>query len=291
MSTPGVDAAVLAPAGGGPTRWVLAIMTALATLGSAAALALVPAAGALSEQLAGRVTVQILAADPIERRESVEAVRRALGDAPYVSSVRAVPEEELASMATAWLGEGVRDADLPLPALIDVDLVGDGSASLARVTAQVREVAPGARTIAHASWLAPVVRLLSSTGIVAAGIALALLLGAAAVAALAARAMLAQQRPTIDILHLVGATDRQVVRLFQRHMARDAFVGAAIGAAAAGAIGVVVAMQAAGLTAGLIEGGTGAPRYLLLLLVPPAIVAAAVVAARIALLRALRAMP
>ena len=284
-------AAILAPAATGATRWVLAIMTALATLGMAAALVLAPAAAALSGQLAGRATVQIVSTDPIERREDVRAVRDALRDAPYVRAVRTVPEEELTAMAAAWLGDGVRDTGLPLPALIDIDLVGETASSFARVDARVRAVAPGARTIAHASWLAPVVRLMSSAGALAAGIALSLLLSAAAVAALAARATLAQQRTTIDILHLVGATDRQVVRMFQRHAARDAAIGAAAGALVAGCVGALIAVQSAGLTSGLVTASDHAPRYLLSLCVPPVIVIVAIVAARLALLRALRAMP
>jgi cell division transport system permease protein len=285
------SAIILAPMRGGPTIWVLAIMTCLAMLGLAAALTLAPAASALSGQLAGRATVQIVAADPIVRRESVAAVRAALADAPFVSAVRAVPEAELADMAAQWLGDGVQGTGLPLPALIDVDLVGDRAASMQRLAREVARAAPSARVIAHADWLEPVVRLMASVAFIAAAIACALILAAAAVAVLAARGALAAQRSTIDILHLVGATDTQIVRMFQRNTARESLVGTVAGGAVSVLLLGLVAWQLSGIASGLFtETGSGL-RYLLLLLVPLAVLAIVVFSARIALIRALRAMP
>lgn len=286
------DAAIiLAPTRGGPTIWVLAIMTCLAMLGLAAALTLAPAASDLSGQLAGRATIQIVAADPIVRRESVAAVRSALTDAPFVSTVRTVPEQELADMAAQWLGKGAEDTGLPLPALIDVDLVGDRAASMQRLVTAVERAAPAARVIAHADWLEPVVRLMASVGLIAGGIALALILAAAAVAVLAARGALSAQRSTIDILHLVGATDVQIVRMFQRNTARESLTGALAGGVLALILLAVISWQFAGLSSGLIVPSSGGSPYLAILLVPVAVVAIVALAARIALVRALRAMP
>lgn len=284
-------AVILAAVRGGPTIWVLAIMTCLAMLGLAAALTMAPAAAALSGQLAGRATIQIVAADPIVRRESVAAVRNALADAPFVSAVRTVPEQELADMAAQWLGDGVQDTGLPLPALIDVDLVGDRAASMQRLASAVDRAAPGARVIAHADWLEPVVRLMASVGLIAGGIALALVLAAAAVAVLAARGALAAQRSTIDILHLVGATDVQIVRMFQRNTARESLAGALAGGVMALVLLAIVAWQFSGVASGLVGPSGGGLRYLAVLLVPLAVLAIVALAARIALVRALRAMP
>ena len=51
----------------------------------------------------------------------------------------------------------------------------------------------------------------------------------AATVVLAARAALDTHRGTIEILHLMGATDVQVARLFQRRIALDALFGGLIG--------------------------------------------------------------
>lgn len=277
---------------GGPMPWIVAVMTCLAMLGLAAALTLAPAAASLSGQISGRVTIQIVEPDVAARRAAVVAVRDVVRDQPYVMDLRAVPESELARMASQWLGDGVGETGLPLPALIDVDLVpGDSDASLSRLRAIVGQAAPAARVIAHADWLGPVAGVIRLIGGIAATIAILLILAAAAVAMVSARAALAAQRPTIDVLHMVGATDVQIARLFQRRTARDVMAGTALGGVVALAIIVLIAWQMQDVVSGLAGDPSGPLQFLWLLLVPPLVLGVAVLTARIAVLRALRRMP
>ncbi|MEQ1689562.1 MAG: FtsX-like permease family protein [Sphingopyxis sp.] len=279
----------------GPLPWMVAVMTMLAMLGLAAAIGLTPAADALSGQIAGRATIQLVDVDPLVRRDHVRRVRDVLRDAPYVAAMRTVPETELRAMASQWLGDGVVETGMPLPALIDVDLVESGRSSgtdsgMSRLRAAVAEAAPSARVIAHADWLGPVAGLMTSVGWIAASAALLLMVIAAAVAVLSARAALSSQRATIDILHLVGATDVQVARLFQRQIARDTMVGAGIGGIAGLLLVALIGWQLQ-LVAATLASGSHRASYAFILLLPPLIVAIAVFFARLSALRALRAMP
>lgn len=275
---------------GGPTPWVVAVMTCLAILGLAAAMGLAPASNALSGQIAGRATIQILETEPMARRATVASVRDALRDAPYIATMRVVPETELAGMAQQWLGDGLQDSGLSLPALIDVDLIAEQAGGMDRLKQATARIAPNARVIPHAEWLGPVAGMMRLIGWIALGMAALLVAAAAAVAVLAARASLAAQRPTIDVLHLVGATDVQIARLFQRHTARDTLLGVTMGGVVALAIVGLIAWRAQAISSGLamVEYGM---RYALLLLVPPVILAVAVLTARLSVLRALRHMP
>ena len=288
---PSEPPAILPPSGlGGPVPWMIAVVTALAILGLAAAIALTPAANALSGQIAGRATIQLIDIDPILRREHVRAVREMLRDATYVAAARTVPEAELQAMAAQWLGEGVRETGIPLPALIDVDLLetqrGPG---LTRLRADVAAIVPTARVIAHADWLGPVAGLMRSVGTLAALGAALLVVIAAAVSVIAARAALASHSATIDVLNLVGATDLQITRLFQRQIARDTVIGAGIGAGAGLAIFAVIGWQMWLVMASLAS-GDGWLMYLWILAIPLMVVAIAILAARIAVLRMLRVM-
>jgi cell division transport system permease protein len=277
---------------GGPAPWVVAVMSALALLALALAAALAPAATALGSQIAGRATVQIVEGDPISRREAVAMTRRLLADAPYVAAMRTVPEAELTAMAERWLGEGVRETGLPLPALIDVDLIGGGNAeTLARLRADVQRNISGARVVAHADWLGPVGNLFRSLAWIALILAVILLAASGAVAVLTVRATLAAQRGTIDILHLVGATDAQIARLFQRQVARDMGAGVALGAVAALVIAALIGWQLSGITAGLLQASGNGWAFALLLLVAPLFVLLTVLTTRWTVLRALRTMP
>ena len=59
---------------------------------------------------------------------------------------------------------------LPLPALIDIDFVGEDRARhMGQLRALVAREAPGARIIPHAEWLGPVARLIRSLAWVAGG--------------------------------------------------------------------------------------------------------------------------
>lgn len=275
----------------GGMPWVIAIMTALAMLAMAAALVLTPAATALSGQIAGRATIQIVQPDALVRRADVAELRRLLAEEPYVVAVRSLPEEETARLAERWLGEGLSQSDLPLPALIDVDVVRSDDATMGRLGAAVRSAVPEARVIPHAEWLGPVARMMSAIGWIAAAIAAMLISCAAVVAVLAVRAALSAQRPMIDILHLVGATDVQVARLFQRLVARDVMAGAILGAVAAVCLSLLVVWQMRGLVAGLAEGAGGLASVVWILLVPPLVIAVAILASRIAVIRALGELP
>lgn len=271
----------------GPMPWIVAIMTCLAMLGLAGALALTPAAAGLSGQIAGRATIQIVDPDPISRRETVIAIRETLPEAPFVGAVRVVPEEELRTMASRWLGNGLSETGISLPALIDVDLVNDNGEGMERLRAAVAGISRNARVIAHASWLGPVAGLMRALGWLAAAVALALVIAAAAVAVITARAGLSAQAATIDILHQIGATDVQIARLFQRKMGRDCLWGVATGAAVATAILLLIGWQMRSIESGLATGGSWWSA-LLPYVVPPLILGVSVVAARRAVLTSLR---
>jgi cell division transport system permease protein len=88
---------------------------------------------------------------------------------------------------------------------------------------------------------------------------------------------------------MLGSTDVQVARLFQRRIARDALAGGLGGAVAALVVIVVLGWQAADLGSELVSGiSLGATGWIILALLPLGFVALAAVAARLAVLAALR---
>ena len=58
-------------------------------------------------------------------------------------------------------------------------------------------------------------------------------LATSAVVLLTARSGLDTHRDTIDVLHMLGSTDVQVSRLFQRRIALDTLIGGSVGTVAA----------------------------------------------------------
>ncbi|WP_294241707.1 FtsX-like permease family protein [uncultured Sphingomonas sp.] len=271
--------------------WVIAIMLFLTLLAGAAGLATARAAGALDRQMAGRLTVQIVEGEAQRRDAAAAQVLGVLRAQPDVARATPVAQADLARMLQPWLGTDAEAAGLPVPALIDVDLTSDDTAAIARVRKAVIRTSSAARVDAHATWLGPVGRLLDTAAWLAVAIILLMLVATMAVVMLAARAGLEAHRGTIEVIHMLGATDRQVARLFQRRIALDAGIGAVAGGVLAGAAILLIAGQVGALDSELLGGMRLGPGDMAMLIALPfGFVVLAVGAARLAVLRQMRRM-
>ena len=275
----------------GPMPWVIAIMMFLTVLAASAGLGLAGAAGRLDDQIGSRVTIQIVEANPQLRDRQAAAATASLARLPGVSSVRLVPQEEIQDMLEPWLGPGGVEADLPVPALIDVDLDPAGGMDLAQLSAATIAVAPSARLDENAQWLAPLVSLIAALKWLAAGLVLLMVGATTATVFLAARAALDTHRQTIEILHLMGATDVQIARLFQRRIALDALFGGLVGFILAGAVLIALGDRVADLGSELLGSAAISPAGWGVLIILPAFgVLLAMLVARVTILRALGRM-
>ena len=272
----------------GPMPWVIAIMMLLTVLAAAAGLGLGRTARALEG--GNRITIQIMEADPARRQDQAQAALRALRGLPGVESVEPVEAEEMRRLLEPWLGEVGQDADIPIPALIDVELAEGGAAEA--VARHVKAAAPSARIDDHASSLAPLAKLVESLRWLAAGLVLLMAGATAATVVLASRAALDTHRETIEVLHLMGATDAQLARLFQRRIALDALFGGVLGFAGAVLILWLVSERVSALRSELAGSAGLAPAsWILLALLPLAGALLAMAVARWSVMRALRRLP
>jgi cell division transport system permease protein len=279
---------------GGPMPWVIAIMIALTVIAAAAGLALNNVATHARAEIAGGLTVQVVEAAPAERDRQAEIAVAMLSNREDVASVRRVPDEELAALLEPWLGElaGEGDDAVPVPALIDARLKGPVTAQrLAELRETLGASAPAARVDAQANWLAPVFQAISSLQWLAFGLVVLLAATSAAAVWLAARSALGSNRETIEIIHLLGGTDGQIARIFQRSIAVDALVGGTIGLLLGLSALFVLGRQFAALGSGMVAGGgLRLIDWTVIGAIPLAGVALAAITARVTVLAALRRM-
>lgn len=275
----------------GPMPWVIAIMMFLTVLAAAAGLGLRNAANSLDANIGHRITIQIVEANPdfreAQARIALSTLRRLTG----VRTIRRVEASELKQLLEPWLGAGGLQADLPVPVMIDVDLTPAAYESLDLISAEVRDVAPSARVDDNAQWLKPLARLIDALTWLASALVLLMAAATAATVMLAARAALDTHRGTIEVLHLMGATDVQVARLFQRRIALDALFGGLVGLAVAAFVLVVIGHRVGALRSELL-GSADLPlaNWLLLGILPVGGVLLAMLVARQTILGALRRM-
>jgi cell division transport system permease protein len=264
----------------GPVPVLIAIMTFVMVVVAAAGLALANSAAVVKDGVEHRYTIQI--SDGAARAPAAMAAARGQRG---VTRVEQVPPGELQQTLERWLGPTAGEADLPLPAIIDVDLAPGANPDA--ISAAIERAVPGARFISHRTSLEPLLKALRGLTLLALGLVLLIALASAAAVVLAARGALDTHRGTIEVMHGIGATDRQVAELFVRQIALDALAGGLAGAAVAG---LVIALILGGASTATILAGApplGWNDALWLATLPLAIALLATVIARVALLRAL----
>jgi cell division transport system permease protein len=209
----------------GPMPWVIGIMMLLTILATASGLSIGRASSALSSDIASKLTIQIPEANTARRNGQARAIVAELAGLGSVKASRKLDDAELASLLSPWLGTIEGDETLPLPALIDVELARNSPRDIAEVKAAVLAIAPTARVDANAGWLAPLSGLMASLQWLALGLVALMASATAAVVVLAVRAALNTYGETIAIMHLLGANDDQIARLFERRISLDALLG------------------------------------------------------------------
>jgi cell division transport system permease protein len=273
----------------GPMPWVIAIMMFLMALSAAAGLALGFAARELDNNLAGQITIQIVDANAARRAAAAQLVVARVRSMPGVVAVDRISDRQITDLLRPWLGAGLADNDLPVPAMIDVRFGEDARNRIEAVTRLVREIAPAARVDEHGQWLAPLAGLMGALRWLAAMLVLLMAAATAFTVVLAARAALNTHQATIDVMHHLGATDGQIARLFQRRIALDALFGGVLGLALAAVVVVAVGRRIVELGSDLL-GAIGLPTFAwaILALLPVIGTLLAMLAARLTILIALK---
>lgn len=215
--------------------WIVALMSYLAALTLAGALALGVLAWRWTEGVSGAVSVLLppVAEDGAAGagQARVERARAALAGLAGVRAVEALEAAEVARRLEPWLGSGASAGDLPLPRLLVVRLKPGPRPDLAEMRAALTQAAPGAVVDDHGVWRGEIARLAARV-MALAGFAVALIaLTGAVVVVFAVRSGLAVHRETIEVLHLIGAHDDYITRQFRAHTLWLSFLGGLIGLA------------------------------------------------------------
>lgn len=229
----------------GPMPWVIAIMMFLMVLAAASGMALSGAVGTLGADLAGRLTIQILDADPARQTMIARKAMMALHQRPDISTAKRVDADEMQQLLRPWLGDGLAKSEILLPVMIDVTLKPEARPQIAAIAADLRRAIPAATIDDQGQWLAPLSSLMGSLRWLAAALVLLVTIAATSTVVLAARAALNTHAATIDVMHLLGATDGQIARLFQRRIALDTLFGATIGWMTAGLVILLIGQRVA----------------------------------------------
>ncbi len=278
---------------------LLGVMVYLAALGLAASFILGQFASAWESGRRGEFTVEIrpmglpttqaggnaAAAQGMPSMSArVGAALQTLRMTPGIARATPMGETEMRTLLTPWLGPDINFQELPLPVLITVQLAADAPAGTVESLAdKMPRAIPGLRVDDHGAWLAELRHFVSMLAIVAWAV-IALLAGAASLTViLVTRISLLAHRDVVEILHVVGATDRHIAWQFQTFIARIAAVGSGAGALLALLTVLIAKAFATALSTPLLpEAGLGWWFFLVIILLPGITTGLATVVARVA---------
>jgi len=262
--------------------WIVALTVFFATLAVAGALVLDGASGRWRGDDRGSLTVELPAGAP------VEAALAVVLETTGVVGARALDRGELLALIEPWLPAAAFPADLPLPRLLDVtvdDLVGVDVAALGR---RLAAAVPGARiddSALERRRLRRAARALEAIALLVIAVTAATAVG---VVVVATRSSLAVHHETIELLHLIGASDGFVATSFAREALGKGLRGGLLGLVPAAAALVVARHFTAAVTLPMLPRLDFSVEAMVLIAALPLVAAAlAMLTARLTVLRAL----
>jgi cell division transport system permease protein len=149
-------------------------------------------------------------------------------------------------MIAPWLGDVADLEDLPVPRLVAVTLDREAPATSGEMDRALRAQGLDAVVDDHSAWMTDIRRAAGMARWIGAAVFLMIAAAAAAVVAFATRAGLAARRDVVEVLHLTGAEDSFIAKLFQERFAVVAARAGLIGAAAAALVGGVLRLAGGG---------------------------------------------
>jgi len=212
---------------------VVSIMTFLAAMTTGVVLLISASAAEWQSDVSSELTLQVRSVRGRDLDRDADKVAEVVRSQPGIVEVRPFSKEESARLLEPWLGTGLSLDDLPVPRVIVARTAPGTGLDLAELRRRVAEAAPTATVDDHRAWIE---RMRSMTGAtVFAGIGvLALVIVATIISvSFATRGAMAANKPIVEVLHFVGASDRYIADRFFRHFLMLGLQGGAIGGGAA----------------------------------------------------------
>jgi cell division transport system permease protein len=212
---------------------VVAIMTFLAALTTGAAMLVVSTANDWQADVGREVTVQVRPAAGRDIEADVGKAVAAARAAPGIAEVRAYSKEESEKLVEPWLGAGLHLDDLPIPRMIVIKLAPGVTPNFAALRQALANQVPTASLDDHRGWMERM-RTMAGTAVVCGLAVLGLVIVVTMLSVtFATRGAMATNRPIVEVLHYIGATDSFVASQFQHHFLLLGLKGGAIGGGAA----------------------------------------------------------
>ena len=215
--------------------WMVMLMVFFAGLTTAGTLSLNSMLSRWSRSISGSLTVQVI---PIEEdgrinkrktQQEMEEVLDILRKTAGIASANALTDSQMKNLLKPWLGESFLLEDLPMPYLIDVQLIPDAEIDLEMLRTLLTQKTPNASLDVHKLWLGKLVKLVRTLDFLASTLLSLVIVTTSVIVIYVTCSSLAVHKPVIELLHQIGAHDGYISKQYALRTAVLALIGAVIG--------------------------------------------------------------
>jgi cell division transport system permease protein len=270
---------------------LIALMTFLSLIATSASLVLGDMAEKWTSGLENTITIEVPGTGNSVTEQS-QRILKALKDVDGLRSAKLLGQGDIEELVSPWLGSAADSiGDLPLPALITIELKDRDADTLRNITATVTRINPEARVDAHEEWLSSLLRLTRSLEFGSLAIVILITLITALTVGGAVRSRMAIHHAELELLHIMGSDDAYISSQFRRYIAALAGRGAFVGTIASLAVLLGAHFLSGSAPETVPDIAPGITQIPFLLAVPAVIVLISLISAHFTALRVLREMP
>ncbi len=177
------------------------------------------------------VNIPVLDGEHTPSDEAVGKIIDVLEKSAGVASVERVEPQKLQKMLVPWLGENMANAELPLPAVLDITLKKDTIVDVPKLQDALAQIAKGTEIDTHEAWVAAFISFSNAIRALITMFAVLIIVAIGIMIAFTSRASLHLHSKAVHLLHSIGAEDRYIARQFQQEACFLTLRGAAAGCA------------------------------------------------------------
>lgn len=268
--------------------WMIALMSAIAALMLLTGITFGQWVAGQQGHYNQTLTVQVPPQE--ERTDAVlKQVAAVLSKTPGLGNTTMLDEEQVRALVQPWLGNDAAVKSLPLPTVIDAEILSETSPDIPALERRLRAIAADISVDTQALWaekFSSLSRVLQ-TGLY--GLAVFVIAALGGMMVFTARAAIKLHSGTVLLLHTIGAEDAYIARQFQANALRLAIRGAVPGTLLAGVVYIGFGFYASHLDAPLLPGMVLSFSHILILfLLPLACCGVSLLAVRAATMAQLR---
>ncbi len=181
------------------------------------------------KQAHGAMTVQVIETPTQTSKAQLSSVLSLLRDTKGIIKATPLSENKLLDLLEPWLGDSHAVKQLPLPILIDIMVDTTQAINVNKLRSQLKSIAPYTTLDTHGNWREDLIKMSKRLYFLTGIIFILVMSTIMTVMVFALRANLANNTNIVDILYLIGASHKFVVKQLERYFLRIVLYASAAG--------------------------------------------------------------